>query len=568
MPPHSESNPLANVLSSVRQAFVGVGLFSFVINILMLTGPLFMLQVYDRILTSRSVPTLVALFALVVALYAFLGLFDFLRTRLLSRVGHRLDADLMGPSFRTWIFQGLSGRKELSRPVNDLTTVRMFMGSPGLPAMFDLPWTPIYLAIVFLLHFKLGLLALAGACIVIVLALVNEWSTKRVMGEGAVLDLQEQQFADYTHRNAEAVVAMGMTGQIVRFWSSFRQHSINRSQIGSERGERLAAMSKAFRMLLQSAILALGAYLAILQEISPGTIIAASIIAGRALAPIDQTLGNWRNIMRARQAYHRLSERLQHTETLSSTPTVALQKPKGQLTVSNVLKRAPGGADTDRPPLLQGINFKLNPGDSVGVIGPSASGKTSLARLLVGLWLPDQGSVRLDGATFDQWDVDKLGSYIGYLPQDVELLPGTVQQNIARFDPDAKDEEIIAAAECAGVHRLILSLPDGYATEIGPGRTVVSGGQAQRIALARAVFRIPSLVVLDEPNANLDADGDQALTACITALREAGSAVVVMAHRPSAIAAVNMILMLQDGRQAEFGPKSDVMRKVTRVATA
>lgn len=561
--------PLAKVLGSARRAFVGVGLFSFVINLLMLTGPLFMLQVYDRVLTSRSVPTLVALFGLVVGLFALLGLFDFLRARVLSRVGHRFETDLMGQSFKAWVFQGLSGRQELARPVNDLTTVRMFMGSQGLPALFDLPWTPIYLAIVFLLHFWLGLLASAGAVAVIVLALINEFSTRRPLTEAAAVDLQEQRFSDGSYRNAEAIVAMGMTGKVTNYWSDLRRTSLNRSQTGGERSEGLTSASKALRMLIQSAILALGGYLAILQEISPGTIVAASIIAGRALAPVDQTIGNWRNILRAQTAYKRLKSLL--GEMAGADDPVQLPSPIGRVLVSNVVKYAPANAGDDsdgKRPILQGLNFKLDPGEALGVIGPSASGKTCLARLLVGLWLPDQGGVRLDGATYDQWDPDKLGQHIGYLPQAVELLGGSVRQNIARFDPEAEDDAIVAAAQLAGVHDMILRLPDGYNTQVGHGSGVVSGGQAQRIALARAVYGQPALVVLDEPNANLDAEGDAALTSCITKLRQAGSTVVVMAHRPSAIMAVNLILMLQNGIQTDFGPKTEVLQKVTRAVAS
>lgn len=568
-PPTQGRHPskLSEAFSAIRSGLWGAGLFSLVINLLMLTGPLFMLQVYDRVLSSRSVPTLVALFVLVAALFGFLGIFDFVRARVFSRMGHRLDHMLMVPAMKSWIFQGIIGNNETSRPVNDLTGLRLFMGSPGLPALFDLPWTPLYIAIVFFLHPWLGWLTIGGALLVLILAIANEGFTKNPLREAMGYDLAEAQLSEQSQRNAQAIIAMGMTGNIVKHWQGIRKSGAGLAQSGGDIGQGISSSSKAIRMLLQSAILALGGYLAIQQEISPGTIIAASIIAGRGLSPIDMTIGNWRNIIRAREAYRRLNAVL--SQTSSPAASIELPAPSGNLDVANISKFAPSptmGASQDGRPILQGLNFTLAPGDGLGVIGPSAAGKTCLARLLVGLWLPDQGSVRLDGATFDQWDSDKLGRHIGYLPQSVELITGSVSQNISRFDPDVEDEVVIEAAKLAGVHDLILSLPDGYATMIGHGKTPLSGGQAQRIALARAVLRKPALVVLDEPNSNLDAFGDEALTKAIENLREAGSMVVVMAHRPSAIAAVNYILMLQEGRQAEFGPKAEVLRKVTKVA--
>ena len=566
------SRTLSAVFFDMRGAFIGVALFSFVVNILMLTGPLFMLQVYDRVLTSRSVPTLLALFGLVAAMFLFMGFFDLLRQRVLSRIGMRLDTKLMGQSFKTWVYQGLGDRFSNARPLSDLTTLRQFMSSPGIPALFDLPWAPIYLAIVYLLHVQLGLLATVGALVVLVVALSNEYFTRNPMAEASVHELQASAFADRSHRNAEAIVALGMMRDVTRYWEELRLNGAGLSQIGGERAEGFTSFSKAFRLLIQSAILGLGAYLAILQEISPGTIIAASILAGRALAPIDQTIGNWRNILRSRQAYERLNDQLNTAQQPSTK--LSLPAPKGFLTVARIAKAieinpgrdAPADRLGSRRVVLQGINFQLKPGDAMGVIGPSASGKSSLARLLVGLWMPDQGSVRLDGATLDQWDSDALGHHIGYLPQSVELIAGPIHQNIARFDSDAKDDEIVEAAKLAGVHDLILSLPDGYATEIGPGRMHLSGGQVQRIALARALFRNPALVVLDEPNSNLDAEGDHALARSIARLREQGSTVVVMAHRPSAIASVNLLLILSGGRQVEFGHKEDVLRMQTRPA--
>lgn len=557
---YNEINPLKEALRRSYTAFICVGIFSCAINLLMLTGPLFMLQVYDRVLVSRSVPTLVALFGLVALLFIFLGLFDFIRMRVLSRIGYRLDIKLMELANKVWVFSGLIPGKMKARPANDLTSLRQFLCSSGLPALFDLPWVPLYLAIVYLLHFWLGLLATVGALIIIIATFINEWITKNPIVYASSWELQDAQFAEGSRRNAEAIIAMGMVGRVSEYWCGLRCKSLKYSQLAGARTELITAFSKSIRMLIQSGILALGAYLAIHQKISPGTMIAASILAGRALAPIDLAIGNWKNFIRARQAFNRLS--LMFSQDRDKGKIVHLPKPKGNISVSNVFKMA--GEGNDGRPILQAIHFELEPGDGLGVIGPSASGKTSLARLLVGLSMPDKGAVRLDGATYDQWDRDEVGQYIGYLPQSVELIAGTVRQNITRFDDNIDDDTIIAAAQLAGVHDLILTFPDGYSTDLSLGSFVLSGGQAQRVALARALLRCPPFVILDEPNANLDAEGEMALAKAILHLRQKGSCVIVMAHRPSAIAAVNKILVLNHGQQVEFGVKESVLRKVTK----
>ena len=562
----ADTSPFKSALRNLRSVMWAVGLFSAAVNLLMLTGPLFMLQVYDRVLTSRSVETLIVLFALVCGLFAFLSLFDFLRARILSRSAYRFDHDLMPIAQKTWIHQGVASFKTLTRPIQDLTIVRQFVGSAAPTAFFDLPWVPVYLAVVFFLHFWLGVLATAGVVVVIVFTLLNELLSKGPLQQSAPHEFADGQLTQQVHNNADAIVAMGMTGRLTEMWGETRKQAMMYSQKAGGISETFTASTKGIRMLLQSGILALGAWLAILQEISPGTMIAASIIAGRALAPIDQVVGNWRNFIRTRLAYKRLKDCLGESSNQQSTLT--LPEPTGKVLVRDMIK-FPLNANKSaavQPPILQKINFDLEPGDGLGVIGPSASGKSSLARLLVGLWMPDQGVVRLDGASHDQWDREVLGKYIGYLPQTVELIAGTVRQNICRFDPDATDEDIVAAAQLAGVHEMILALSGGYDAPIGDFQTVLSGGQAQRIALARAVYQKPPLVVLDEPNANLDSDGDAALTRCITELRESGSTVIVMAHRPSAIAAVNKILMLNGGQQMEFGTKEDVLQKVQRMS--
>lgn len=557
-------NPLSAAVRESSSTFWSVGLFSCAVNLLMLTGPLFMLQVYDRVLASRSVPTLVALFGLVVALYAFMGVFDFVRKKALSRLGYKIDVNLMALAKKLWIYGSLRQGGARRRPIANLSVIRQFLTSNGLPALFDLPWVPFYLAIVFLLHVWLGALAAAGAAIVVLATLINEWGTKQQIGEAATWDLKENQFNDSTARSADAIVAMGMRGSITRYWESIRRNSLSNSQKAGTRSEFFTTLTKSVRFTMQSGILALGAYLAILQEITPGTMIAASILAGRALAPIDSALGQWKGFIKARHAYDDLHAQLE-TMPQSRVP-LQLPPPKGNLFVSNLLQlpKNASGQVSDTKPILQGINFKLMPGDGLGVIGPSASGKSSLARLIVGLSAPDKGTVRIDGASFEQWDPDEIGQHIGYLPQSVQLIEGTVRENIARFSSDATDEEVVAAAQLAGVHRLILSLPEGYSTHVGAGGLILSGGQVQRIALARAVFRMPPIVVLDEPNANLDAEGDLALANAIVSLRQHGSCVIVMAHRPSAIEAVNKVLMLHEGKQVDFGPKQEVLKRVTK----
>lgn len=434
-----------------------------------------------------------------------------------------------------------------------------------MAALFDLPWIPFYLLIVFLIHPWLGILALAGAGVVTALALANQAMTKKPLKRAMGMDGAESFFVEQSRQTAEALAPLGMIGAISARWRRMHDAGLVEHQSGGDRSEGFTASSKAFRMLLQSTLLALGGYLALSQEISAGMIVGASIIAGRALAPVDQVIGQWRNLVRAREAWLRLKQTLDgvgFAETKIELPT-----PEGRIVLRGVTKYPPDApTGQDVKPILDGVSFSLEPGEGLGVIGPSASGKSTLARILVGAWHPEAGECRLDGATADQWAGDDLGRHLGYLPQQLQLLAGSVRDNIARFQDDVPDEDVITAATRAGVHDLILKLPNGYATEIGYGRSALSGGQVQRIGLARALFREPKLIVLDEPNAHLDAAGDEALAQAIRSMRELGSTVVVMAHRPSALAAVNKALVLQEGRVAEFGDKEQVMRKFTRPA--
>lgn len=545
----------------LKRRFVTVALLSSVVNILMLTGPIFMLQVYDRVLSSSSIPTLQGLFIIVVVLFLFMGLYEFLRTRLLSRAAIAFDQDVGQDAFSLWLQAGADRAKINGRPMSDLSVLRGFVGSNGIVGFFDLPWVPFYLAIVFIIHPLLGWLAIAGAGVVTLLALLNQALTKESIAKSMAMDSVETSFVEQSHLSASSIIPLGMALNLRGYWAKMHRSGLAVGQVGNDRSEAFTTSSKAFRLLLQSALLALGGYLAVYQEISAGMIVAASIIAGRALAPIDQVIGQWRSVVRAREADKRLRESFSSIK--AGPEKVALPEPTGALSVQGVVKYPPNSeGNPDAKPILNGVSFELPAGSTLGIIGPSAGGKTTLARLLVAGWVPDQGAVRLDGASLSQWDADELGRHIGYLPQNLDLLAGTIRDNISRFDPDATDEQVVEAALLAGAHEMILSLPDGYATQIGYATRPLSGGQMQRIGLARALFGKPKLVVLDEPNSNLDADGDRALAASVSALAAQGSTVIVIAHRPSAIAAVEKLIVLKNGTIADFGPKDQVIHRM------
>ena len=553
------TNPYRVAKAKLRRTFVFVGLFSAAINLLMLTGPVYMLQVYDRVLSSGSVATLQGLFVIVVILYSFLGIYDFLRARLLSRASYLLDKMVSESAFSYRLLSGIRDDKHRYNPVRDLEVVRGFLASPAILGLFDLPWIPIFLLVVFFIHPWLGYLTIAGAGVVVVVAILNWVMSQRAIAAAMSKDSDERGFVELSRHNAEAIVALGMQDKITDRWLKAHETSLADSQKGSDWSEGFASFSKAFRLLLQSTLLSVGAYLALIQEISSGMIVAASIIAGRALAPVDQVIGQWRAIGRAGEAHKRLQA------ALDSVPPekkrVNLPAPKGNIKVTNLTKVAAAQNQTvERKRLLDRVSFELEPGDGLGVIGNSAAGKSTLAKLLVGAWVPDLGDIRLDGATLDQWRPEDLGRHIGYLPQTVAMLPGTIAENIARFDPDARDADIIEAARMAGVNEMILAMPEGYTTQIGTMAQSLSGGQNQRLGLARAIYGMPRILVLDEPNSNLDKTGDKALTKAIKSLREKGSTVIVMAHRPSVIEAVNKIMILHKGRMAMFGDKEEVIR--------
>ncbi|WP_158275478.1 type I secretion system permease/ATPase [Maritimibacter sp. 55A14] len=547
-------NPYTDALRGMRKTIIIVGLVSAAINLLMLTGPIYMLQIYDRVLGSGSVATLQGLFIIVVVLYAFLGFYQFLRSRLLSRASYRLDKLVGDEAMGYWIRAGVEREDNPHHPVRDLAATRSFISGPAIVGLFDLPWIPIFLIIVFFIHPWLGYLTVAGASVVVIAAVLNQVTTRGDMSEAMARDSADRDFIEKTRRNAESVMTLGMLDAVVERWRGQHDAAMAKGQEAGDRTEVFASFSRSFRMLLQSALLTLGAFLALNQEITPGAIIAASIIAGRALAPVDQVIGQWRAIARGLDAHKRLKAAFDAMP--AEKPRIALPPPKGEIKVKGLTKLMPDRMNGQgRVRILDQVTFALSPGDGLGVIGQSAAGKSSLGRCLVGVWQPDAGEVRMDGATLDQWVPRDLGRHIGYLPQTLEMLPGTIAENIARFDADATDAKVIEAAKIAGVHEMILSFPDGYATRIGDHKQPLSSGQIQQLGLARAIYGIPTLIVLDEPNSNLDANGDDALSEAIQTLRAMGSVVVVMAHRPSAIAAVNKIMVLHKGRVAQFGDK-------------
>ncbi|WP_420345525.1 type I secretion system permease/ATPase [Pelagibius sp.] len=549
---------LAEALRSCRAAFGGVGFVSLVINALMLTGPLFMLQIYDRVLTSRSVPTLLALAGIVLGLYAFFGVLEALRTRILGRIGAGLDTRLSGVTFERSVALPLLGgrRAERLEPMRDLDTVRQFLSGSGPSAFFDMPWMPLYLGLVFLFHPLLGFIATGGALVMCVLIGLNEVLSRKPMAEAAAQSLRRNALVEGARANAEAASAMGMVAGLRARWLAENEAFLALQGKAADRTAVLGSMIKTFRFVLQSAILGFGAYLAIGDAITPGIMIATSIITSRAVAPIEQAVGQWRGFLGARQALARLKQVLGSAR--QAEPEVELPLPTQNVEVAGAFVTAPGMT----APIVQNVNFQLKAGEALGIIGSSGSGKSSLGRALVGVWPLAKGIVRLDGSDLYHWEPERLGRSIGYLPQDVQLFAGTVAENIARFQPDWKTEDVIKAATLANAHDLISRLPEGYDTQVGEDGAVLSGGQRQRIALARALYGDPFLVVLDEPNSNLDAEGEAALTDALRRMRKAGCAVVVIAHRPSAIAAVDSLMCLADGQVGAYGPKDEVLKTV------
>lgn len=563
-PDPASRSELTAPLRRSRAAIGGVTAFSGLINLLALASSLYMLQLYDRVLPAHSVPTLVALSLLMIGLYFFLGLFEWVRARIMSRIALRLDRSLRSRVFGLVVAQPLSARAghDSLQPVNDLDQVRNFLAGPGPVALIDMPWMPFYLALVYLLHPWLGLLALAGAAVLVGLTIMTELRGRRPTRDSAGSAAGRRVFVEAARRNAEIVRALGMEGRLSQRWTALGDRHNAHSLAAADMVAGYAAVSRVLRLVIQSAVLGLGAYLVIVGEATGGVMIAASILASRALAPIELAIANWKSFLAARNSSARLEKLL--ASVPSRPPAMALPKPAEGLAVDGLWVAAPGIEHA----ILRNVAFKLAAGSALGVIGPSASGKSTLARALVGAWPALRGSVRLDGAALDQWAPEALGGHIGYLPQDIELFDGTVAQNIARFQPDAAPADIIAAARAADIHEMILGLRQGYETPIGEGGAVLSAGQRQRVALARALYGDPFLVVLDEPNSNLDAAGDAALMHAVAGARTRGAIVVVVAHRPSGLVGCDQVLVLGDGQVQAFGPRDEVLRTVLQPAPA
>lgn len=549
-------SPITETLWAMKKAWIGIGVLSFFVNLLMLTGPLYMLQVYDRVIASQSISTLVALSVLMIAMYAFMGSFDFLRSRILVRIGNYTEAELGQRTFHVWLKQGLYGKAAAKhQPLKDLAAIKQFLTGAAPITFFDVPWTPIYIAVIFMLDWTLGVFATVGAIIVLIIALAADFATRKSRSEAQKATFASDIFAEQCHNSSEAVIAMGMAGNLITRWSNLQEQGANQNLFASDVSGSASAFSKAFRMFMQSAILGMGAALAIQQIVSPGAMIAGSIILGRALAPIQMIIGQWRNFVATKSAYVRLNTF--YALIPEDEKTTQLPPPTGHIRVEGVN----AGPPASKKATIKGLRFEALPGDGLCVLGPSGSGKSTLARLLVGVWFPQIGTVRLDGATYDQWDRDEIGKYIGYLPQKIDLFNGTVAENITRFRPDIQPSAAVEAAQLAGVHELILNLPEGYNTRIGEGGEILSVGQTQRVALARALCGNPCLVVMDEPNSNLDAQGDEALNQAIMGLRQRGKTVIVITHRQSAMEVLNKVLILRNGTQVKFGLKENLIQK-------
>jgi ATP-binding cassette subfamily C protein len=547
-------------LRDCRSYLVTAGIFSLAINLLYLASPLYMLQVYDRVISSASVVTLVMLtIALLIAFLALAGL-DVVRARILARAGIRLDR-LLARRIMTAIIEGpVFGGGARSQLLRDFDTFRQFITGMGINALFDLPWAPIYVVIIFILHPVLGAFSLGSAIVLIIMALINEGLVRRPITESNEAANRNYNFTEMSLRNTEAIQAMGMTEGLLNRWSRDRNRMIERQLASADRAAAMSSTIRLLRLLMQSLVLGLGAYLAIEREVTVGTVFAASILLGRGLLPIEQIVGSWRNMLSARSAYLRVRNLLNASPIKQQR--IELPRPSGQVVLEGVSYAPPGSQRM----ILRGVSLGINPGEIIGIIGPSGAGKSTLVRHIVGVLKPSAGVVRLDSADVSSWPRSALGQYVGYLPQDIELFADSVAANISRFQL-AADEAVIKAARLAGVHEMILQLSDGYETQVGEGGAILSGGYRQRIGLARAVFGNPSLVVLDEPSSNLDTDGDKALTDCILGLKERGVTVIVVSHRPGTIDIADKILFLRDGMVQGFAPRAEVMARLIRPAT-
>lgn len=548
---------VVRAIRETRAAWLHVAAFSAVVNVLMLTGSLYMMQIYDRVLASRSIATLVGVSALALAAYALQGWLDHVRVKMLGRIGCTVDVALSPLTLRAAISAPLNGAHPVDSmmPFRDLASLRGFLGGLGPTAFLDMPFTPLFLVICFLLHPWLGWLAVVGMATIVGLTVLAERITLAPGQASSRSNAEQNAMIETGRRNAEAISALGMRGAFAERFDQVHCRHVDDVLRLSDGIAGLGSFAKTFRFALQSAVLGLGGYLVINGEMSGGAMLAASIVTARALAPVELAVAHMKSFVAARQAYARLKERLPdvHERPLS----LALPAPRNSLLVEDIAIVPPGG----RHAIVNGVRFALQAGEAAGLIGPSGSGKSTIARAIVGIWRPARGLVRLDGAASTQWDPDALGRAIGYLPQDVELFPGTIAENIARFDLAATTHKILAATRSAGAHDMVVGFREGYETAVGEGGAALSGGQRQRIALARALYGDPFLVVLDEPNSSLDAEGDEALASAIKSVKVRGGVVVVITHRPSGLANVDKVGLVASGRLQEFGPRDEILAR-------
>ncbi|MGZ2258859.1 type I secretion system permease/ATPase [Roseobacter sp. A03A-229] len=551
-------NPVKCAWSSLHKGFLAVGFFSLFLNLLMLAGPLYMLQVYDRVLTSQNMETLVALSVLLGGVFVVTACLDLVRMRILARLAAKFELTVGEPVLRAAMRRRVEGRARVGESlVEDINGFRDFISGTTLTAFFDAPWIPIYLLVLYVLHPFLGLLGLAGAAVLTVMALINNARARGPMQQASEARGRSDALFQTGDRNAELVQALGMGADLARRWSALQREAHHHKTRTSDRIASFSVLSKTIRMALQSAILGLGAALAITGETTAGVMIAATIVLARALAPIDQLIGQWRIFLAARGSYQKIKEL---TETFQDD-TRRLHLPRAFQSVSVQIGQA--GPPQAINATIRGIEFTLDAGDVLAIIGQSGCGKTTLGKMLAGVWTPQRGEVLLDGTPMSKWNATERGQMIGYLPQDVELFDGTIRENIGRFSTEIDDAEVLRAAQDAGVHPLIMSLPDGYETRIG-SEFFLSGGQRQRLALARALYGAPFVLVLDEPNSDLDAEGEQALRQALQAAQARGAVAIVMTHRPSTLQAVNKVLVMRSGTQSRFGDKDDVLKMNTR----
>lgn len=552
-------DPVTQGLRQAARRMAGIGVFSGVINILMLSGSVYMMQVYDRVIPSKNLATLAGLSVMILLAYVMQGYFDALRARMLCRVATVFDASLQDAIHHALAVLPLRGTKPMlmQQPLRDLDQLRAFMSSMGPTAFLDMPWIPIFLIGLFLFHPLIGLTAMVGTAAIISMTVLTERLSRQASKSASETSAARQVLADATQRNAEVIRALGMMERFSSRWTDVNERYLKENIRASDVYANLGSAAKVLRFILQSGMLGIGAALVVSEQASGGVMMASSILMGRALAPVEVALGSWKQLVAARQGILRLRDICKATAK-PPAPPVSLPRPCRELAVQELTVAAPG----QERPIVSNISFSITAGTGLALLGASASGKTSLSKALVGIWPAQHGVVRLDGAALDQWSNADLGRHIGYLPQDVALFDGTVADNICRFDEDASSDDILKAAQIAGVHDIILRLPDGYSTRIGQGGMSLSAGQRQRIGLARAVFGDPFLIVLDEPNANLDADGENALSSAIAILRQRQSIVIVISHRPSALNALNMAMVLYEGKAIAFGPRQEIFARI------